>query len=868
MKGYSLHIGVNTVNEKVYGDLQTLKAAVNDAKWWEAFAIKHRYSTQKLTDKQATSDKVLKQLKLYADTMIAGDIMLLTYSGHGGQIPNDKPTSVDKESMDQTWCLYDRQLLDDELYDAFKAFKEGTRILIVSDSCHSGTVTRDIKSLKSLPSIDLSETLVNGIEQAAVTRGFASRKLDAKIQQKIITRDYEKVYQPILDKYQSISKRKDIKAAVKLLAACQDNQSTYDGDKYGLFTETLSKILTKKGESLNASEIIGRIKKYYAYPHPNYFEYGAIIKCFDTEFPFRIKLKDVAITGYLAPKQTSIKDVIINKDVVSGTINKNAILLAEFKNEVPNFNEGDEVKVIKKVGNTVTLEVKGMQFEHGWTAAHALQTRLKQLGHDVVIEPILSYNPSDDKALTRASSGDANYIDEWSPAREKPAVKIGWHLDDAHSQLASAAKKVMDKPNRHITVGHIDTGYLPGHVGLPKNLQTSKERNFMSGEGEVSNKALDKVSSGNDGHGLGTICLFAGNDVPNSSTAGEFSGYIGGVPFADVIPMRISDSVAILNSENFCEAIDYALAQGCEVVTMSMAGKPSPRMARAINRAYEGGLVVVSAASNCWYDGFPKTLLPKCVLYPAAFKRVIAATGAMYNHQPYDSKFRYPTKGDFTKYMQGSWGPAESMTRALAAYTPNTPWAEPGNKFVKSGGGTSSATPQVAAAAALWIAYHREELESKGYYKPGHQWKKVEAVRYALYTSAAKGSVFAEWKKYYGNGILRALDALNVAVPDASKLTQSPDAESSFGGVFQLIGSFFKNRKLFRDAKTIKPSEDQLALEFLQLLQTDSSFNKEFSRINVTNKMKMGKLINDPKTKEKVLQSPFASPYLKEAFMK
>jgi len=30
----------------------------------------------------------------------------------------------------------------------------------------------------------------------------------------------------------------------------------------------------------------------------------------------------------------------------------------------------------------------------------------------------------------------------------------------------------------------------------------------------------------------------------------------------------------------------------------------------------------------------------------------------------------------------------------------------------------------------------------------------------------------------------------------------------------------------------------------------------------------MEKLINNPKTKEKVLQSPFASPYLKEAFMK
>jgi len=46
--------------------------------------------------------------------------------------------------MDETWVLYDRQLVDDELYKIWSKFKPGVRILVLSDSCHSGTVPRDI----------------------------------------------------------------------------------------------------------------------------------------------------------------------------------------------------------------------------------------------------------------------------------------------------------------------------------------------------------------------------------------------------------------------------------------------------------------------------------------------------------------------------------------------------------------------------------------------------------------------------------------------------------------------------------------------------------------------------------------------------
>jgi len=51
------------------------------------------------------------------------------------------------------------------------------------------------------------------------------------------------------------------------------------------------------------------------------------------------------------------------------------------------------------------------------------------------------------------------------------------------------------------------------------------------------------------------------------------------------------------------------------------------------------------------------------------------------------------------------------MVAAIAAYTPNVPWARFGEPDMIDfdGAGTSAATPQVAGAAALWIQKYRSE---------------------------------------------------------------------------------------------------------------------------------------------------------------
>src|SRR4029453_4349038 len=140
----SLHIGLNRVDPIHYqGWNGQLTACEADAKDMDALAKKQRFASRTmLLTKAATAEAVSDAILGAAKTLKSGDLFFLTYSGHGGQV-ND-PNSEERDRMDGTWVCYDRQLIDDELYELWGKFKSGVRIIVLSDSCHSGTVLREI----------------------------------------------------------------------------------------------------------------------------------------------------------------------------------------------------------------------------------------------------------------------------------------------------------------------------------------------------------------------------------------------------------------------------------------------------------------------------------------------------------------------------------------------------------------------------------------------------------------------------------------------------------------------------------------------------------------------------------------------------
>jgi subtilisin family serine protease len=187
---------------------------------------------------------------------------------------------------------------------------------------------------------------------------------------------------------------------------------------------------------------------------------------------------------------------------------------------------------------------------------------------------------------------------------------------------------------------------------------------------------------------------------------------------------------------------------------MSMGGAPSKAWADAVNAAYEAGITIVTAAGNN-FNGLPT----QHVIYPARFGRVIPACGVTYEFAPYSNR----KLGE----MQGCYGPARHMSKALAAFTPNTPWATINGKISFAGAGTSSATPQVASAAAIYYRKYYDQLNAL------QPWQRVEAIRNALYKTALKKvqKFDGKYSDCFGNGIIQAFDALTVPVGNPTQIT-------------------------------------------------------------------------------------------------
>lgn len=218
MIALSHHFGLNCVDPAAYGGWEgPLAGCHNDARDWAAFAQSHGWNPTTYLDDNATRDRVRAAITEAAEQLQSGDAFQLTYSGHGGQVPDINGDEAD--GADETLCLYDGQLLDDELDRLLAEFAAGVRVIIISDSCHSGTVTRD------LPVHSYSERHRSAPRTACLAN---ARLIDADL---------------VAQKAQPAANRCATRAKILLLAACADNQTAGDGARNGIFTAAALDVL-------------------------------------------------------------------------------------------------------------------------------------------------------------------------------------------------------------------------------------------------------------------------------------------------------------------------------------------------------------------------------------------------------------------------------------------------------------------------------------------------------------------------------------------------------------------------------------------------------------------------------------------------
>ncbi len=277
--GLSLHIGLNGVDPKHYAGWDgELRACEQDAHDMVKLATALGYTPTELLTKQATAKNVIAAMTKAAKTLVAGDTFLVTYSGHGGQVPdrNGDESKQDTDEIgefpdqyDETWVLYDRQLIDDELYQLWSAFAAKVRIVMLSDSCHSGTVAKPMAGRPRSANVPMSRRMPLDVEDATY-------------------REHKRQYDAIQKKTPARAAT-SIPSTVVLISGCQDNQTSADGRVNGRFTGRLLEVWGKgtfKGNLAKLCKVI--VAGMPPDQTPNYYVVGATNRAFLRGQAFRL----------------------------------------------------------------------------------------------------------------------------------------------------------------------------------------------------------------------------------------------------------------------------------------------------------------------------------------------------------------------------------------------------------------------------------------------------------------------------------------------------------------------------------------------------------------------------------------------------
>jgi len=329
-KGMALTVGLNGVNPKQYAGWNgRLLAAENDANDLAAIAKSRGFSTTVLLTGRATRKGVIDEIKRAAASMQPGDSFIFTYSGHGGQIRDQNGDETD-DQMDETMCLYDGELIDDELAALWTLFPAGAKILVLADCCHSGTLTKCrayAQFVRESPlEIAGADSFADRFQATFFTAGDAGKNDERAVEESLQLKTWElargespmrrilsqllesaspvRLMHPLIAEavlhehrefYDALGKNtpsqktseKRIQATVLLISACQDNQLALDGQANGLFTGTL-KSVWNNGQFAGTYPAFFQaiVRQMPPYQPPNYKVIGPSNPTFEAQTPF------------------------------------------------------------------------------------------------------------------------------------------------------------------------------------------------------------------------------------------------------------------------------------------------------------------------------------------------------------------------------------------------------------------------------------------------------------------------------------------------------------------------------------------------------------------------------------------------------
>jgi hypothetical protein len=141
MAKLALCIGINNYP----GTYMDLEGCVNDATDWAQTLISRGFSVTSLLDAQATKAGMVAAFQCVIAEAVDGDVVVITFSGHGTyqrDLDGDEADGIDEALCPYDVHTHDAALIDDEIHAIFRTRRDGVHLVLISDSCHSGTVNR------------------------------------------------------------------------------------------------------------------------------------------------------------------------------------------------------------------------------------------------------------------------------------------------------------------------------------------------------------------------------------------------------------------------------------------------------------------------------------------------------------------------------------------------------------------------------------------------------------------------------------------------------------------------------------------------------------------------------------------------------
>jgi metacaspase-1 len=308
-KARSLHIGLNSIDNTRYGTDGRLKGCENDAKFMfdlsQTLGFKSVLLQSSKVDEQGKNEtnveRVISEIEAAVGSLEDDGVFLITYSGHGTQRKDDNRGVLDFEpdGLDEVWCLYNGVLIDDEIFELLTRFKKNQRVILISDSCHSGTPGDGVSSNFPLAlGVNPNEILENAkpkyieksfLDGSEVFRSFQSiyKERTKSVGERLAHRLTTSI--PVKTNINEL-----VEANVIVISACQDWQLARDGNNLGAFTNALKDVWENDGgNNMNYLQIHEAIWKKLEgmsnKQNPNYTRLGPPNSKFELQTCFSIQ---------------------------------------------------------------------------------------------------------------------------------------------------------------------------------------------------------------------------------------------------------------------------------------------------------------------------------------------------------------------------------------------------------------------------------------------------------------------------------------------------------------------------------------------------------------------------------------------------